>query len=82
MRLALTVFGLALVGSANMDVRSFRLNSEVTALIYNEAVALDLARFVDDNLQRARRIEMQELQTRALVNRLREGFCRLLSPLL
>lgn len=42
------------IGSANMDMRSFRLNFEVGALIYGERFAEQVIAYIEDDLNRSR----------------------------
>jgi cardiolipin synthase len=70
------------VGSANMDMRSFRLNFEVHALIHDEAAAQRIeAQFLDD-LAHTQRIERTAWAARPLRYRIAEGAGRFVSPLL
>lgn len=71
-----------MVGSANMDFRSFRLNFEITALVYDPAVARQLATMVDGHSHETRRVTLGDLEGRTLRTRLVEGFARLFAPLL
>jgi len=71
-----------MLGSANMDVRSFRLNFETTALIYDQPVAAGLTASIDRFCARARRIGAQQVWHRPLKEQLKEGAARLLAPLL
>lgn len=71
-----------MLGSANMDMRSFRLNFEITALIYDAVVARELASSIQRDIQRSRRIRMQDARSRRLRVQLLEGAARLFSPLL
>lgn len=71
-----------MVGSANMDVRSFRLNFEVTALIYDPQVTRELSASVDGFCQRARTITPRYVWRRPLRQQLLQGAARLLTPLL
>ncbi len=71
-----------MLGSANMDVRSFRLNFEITALIYDPGVAAQLVASIERDRGRSRRITRQEAWNRPLRQQLIEGAARLLSPLL
>lgn len=70
------------VGSANMDVRSFRLNFEITALIYDERVAGHLSSLIEAHCSAARRIGPREVFGQPLRRQLVEGAARLLTPLL
>ena len=72
---------LALIGSANFDHRSFRLNFEICLLFRDAGVAADLAKLIDREFANAPRVH--ESRDRSLWRaRLPEAFARLLSPLL
>ncbi len=70
---------LALVGSANVDIRSFAFNFEVSALIYDPAFAGSLARRFEQDLAQSREYEDGKI---SFGQRLVQGLARLLSPLL
>jgi cardiolipin synthase len=70
------------VGSANLDIRSFQLNFEVGALVHDRAFALRLEdRYIID-LGHAREITREDIARRSLALRFGYGVARLLSPLL
>lgn len=71
-----------MVGSVNMDIRSFRLNFEVTALIYEEGVARELAAIIDGFCAEATDITLEHCRRRPINEQLKMGLARLLSPLL
>lgn len=71
-----------MLGSANMDVRSFRLNFEITALLYDETIAGRLAASIDRCAARSRRITRRDVWGRSLPQQLIEGTARLFAPLL
>jgi cardiolipin synthase len=73
---------LALVGSANMDLRSFRLNFEVHALVRDATTARDLARAFEADLAVSERVELPAFRARGWPERVLEGAARLLSPLM
>ncbi|MFY0530962.1 cardiolipin synthase [Nannocystis pusilla] len=73
---------VAAIGSANMDVRSFYLNYEVTALFYDRRLTLDLAEVFTKELAQALEVRPEARKQLSLPRRLGEGFARLLSPLL
>lgn len=78
-----TVDGLvSCYGTANMDIRSFELNFEVNAVIYDEAVTRELeTKFVQD-LEYCHEVTLEEYKERSLWLRMKEQGSRLLSPLL
>ena len=69
-------------GTANMDIRSFELNFEVNAVIYDEAATERLEQAFLDDLAYCREITLEDYRKRSLLIRGKEQFCRLLSPLL
>ena len=73
---------IALVGSANMDMRSFRLNYEVHAVLRDAATAAKLERTFDQDLGHTRKLELDEWRKRGLRARVIEGAGRLMAPLL
>jgi cardiolipin synthase len=72
---------VAIVGSANFDARSFRLNFEVSVLFRDAGVAAALAQLVEGEFAHAPRVREQRPQDLWTV-RLPEALARLLSPLL
>lgn len=69
-----------LIGSANMDERSFRLNFEVTAVLYNADPVKQLQSDFEAMLKTSRKITDYDLPANAL-HKLRLGAARLLSPM-
>lgn len=79
----ITVDGMvSCYGTANMDIRSFELNFEVNAVIYDEETTGKLEQAFLDDLPYCREITWEDYQKRRLYIRVKEQFCRLLSPLL
>lgn len=73
---------LAIVGSANMDYRSFDLNFEVNALVYSKKIARQLTQTFMNDLQASEQIDAQSWLDRPKLTHLWEKFVRLLSPFL
>ena len=71
-----------LIGSANWDARSLRLNFEFNVECYSRSLATALLREVDRKLEAAHPITLRHINERSLPIKLRDGFTRLLSPLL
>ncbi|WP_292364925.1 MULTISPECIES: cardiolipin synthase [unclassified Methanoculleus] len=69
------------VGSANWDVRSFRLNFEANAFFYDAAVGADLARAFEEDLALSTEITPEDYQARSRRVRVKESVSRLFSPL-
>jgi cardiolipin synthase len=72
----------ATVGSANFDLRSFRLNFEANAVVYGPSLATELERVFERDLSRSRRLDIREFENRGFVERVFEGAARLVAPLL
>lgn len=73
---------LAMVGSANMDNRSFELNFETNALVYDPDVARQLkAQFLAD-LHHSDLLDAARWKARPRINRFQESVARLLSGIL
>ena len=73
---------VALVGSANMDLRSFRLNFEVHALVHDATTAAKLADTFRVEATNSRRVVLAAWRERSWTLRIKEGAARLVSPLL
>jgi cardiolipin synthase len=73
---------LAVIGSANVDNRSFRLNFEVVAAIYGEEAADYLAEEFEEDLEKAREVLPRDLASRSRLRLLGEAGARLFSALL
>lgn len=69
-------------GTANMDIRSFALNFEVNAIVYNHEKAYEMERLFIEDLKYCTRITKDMYAGRNLLIRFKEQMCRLLSPLL
>jgi cardiolipin synthase len=72
----------SMLGSANMDVRSFRLNFEITALLYDAAVAKRIDDDIEAFIARSRPITRPIGVSKGFVKELAEGVARLFAPLL
>jgi cardiolipin synthase len=71
-----------MVSSANMDIRSFLLNFEVTASIFDQAIAGRVGQDFAEKRDGSRRIQPLEDGAAPLFPSLIEGAARLLSPIL
>lgn len=73
---------VALVGSANMDLRSFRLNFEVHAVVRDEATAQRLEGCFAEDLAVSARLDLATFRARPWWLKVLEGAARLSSPLM
>lgn len=73
---------MALVGSTNMDQRSFFLNFEVTLFIYDDDFASVLRFLQTDYLVKSQRVYLDQWRQRSSFAVLRDNSAQLLGPLL
>jgi cardiolipin synthase len=73
---------LAMVGSANMDVRSFLINFESSLLIYDSEAVSHLQSTFDRTIQTSGEVSLKAIRAQPFFVSLLEGACRVLSPLL
>lgn len=72
----------SLIGSANLDPRSLRLNFELNLETYDCQFNGMLEKHYLESLSRAREINLDEMDSRPLPEKLRDGAAKLLSPYL
>ena len=73
---------VASVGTANMDIRSFMINSEINAFIYDDATVDRLYEMFYKDIEDCRPLSYDEFKNKSLIQRIKESICRLFSPLL
>jgi cardiolipin synthase len=71
-----------LLGSANWDARSLRINFEFNLECYDVELAQRLDQWIETKRNGAHPVTMEEVDGRSLPARLRDGIARLLSPYL
>lgn len=71
-----------LLGSANWDTRSFRLNFEFNIECYDRNFAAKMNQIISAKINRSHNITLEELNSRTLPVKLRDGIARLFSPYL
>lgn len=70
------------IGTANFDIRSFRLNFELNAFIYDRETSLHAAQIFLDDLPFCDELSIEVYSKRSLLIKLKEPIARLLSPIL
>ena len=70
------------IGTANMDYRSFNINFEVNALIYNKGVSNELKDIFLEDINDCEKLELESWQNRSKRTKIIEALARLLAPLL
>jgi cardiolipin synthase len=72
----------AMIGSSNVDVRSFVLNAEATLILFDPAVVSELRREQDRSMSQSEELAADEWDARSPVLKFIENMARLVSPLL
>lgn len=70
------------VGTANLDFRSLETNFEVNAMIYDEEIAATLTRQFLEDQGKSQEVSLNKWVKRPRINKVKESFARILSPML
>jgi cardiolipin synthase len=73
---------IAVIGSSNMDIRSFVLNAEVSLVVYDAEVTARLREQQERYFATSDRLSQVEWMKRSLAEKISENLARLMSPLL
>ncbi|UNY97663.1 cardiolipin synthase [Zhouia spongiae] len=72
----------ATVGTSNMDYRSFNINFEINALVYDKKITRELTDIFNKDLEDCREVELTEWRSRPRIQKIKESFNRLWAPML
>lgn len=79
----MTVDGLvSSVGTANMDIRSFKVNFEINAFIYNKETTVELEKIFEEDMKNCTELTPERYASRSLLIRIKESISRLMAPIL
>jgi len=73
---------VAVIGSSNLDIRSFALNSEVSLVVYDPHVVADLRRIQDRHIGDSDEVTLERWRQRSPVRRWLQNMCRLADTLI
>ena len=73
---------MASTGSANMDLRSFKLNFEVNAFIYDRQLIEEIKEDFIHDLQESEELQRDKFENRKIFIKMKESISRLFSPIL
>lgn len=73
---------IASSGSANMDLRSFMLNFEINAFIYDKDIIKVMTKDFFDDINQSEEINHEKFKNRSIIKKTRESIARLFSPIL
>jgi cardiolipin synthase A/B len=71
-----------LLGSANWDARSLRLNFELNVECYGREFAQEMEKIIEKKISAAREVNLSEVDERPMPAKLRDAIARLFSPYL
>ncbi|RYG59859.1 MAG: cardiolipin synthase [Alphaproteobacteria bacterium] len=78
-----TIDGIAtLIGSSNIDMRSFELNGEINLMLYSDDITEKTQKIEAGYIRHAEKLELPTWHSRSMPVKLLENLARLLSPLL
>lgn len=72
----------SIFGSVNLDMRSLRLNYEISLLVYDKQFSQQLRALQQEYLDKCEQLDLKKREERPLPERLLENAAQLLSPLL
>lgn len=70
------------IGTANLDYRSFTINFEVNALIYDTPINEQMTTIFEVDLKECEEVKLERWNERGIARKLKESVSRLLAPLL
>ena len=70
------------VGTANIDMRSFKLNFEVNAFIYDKDKSHELAELFEQDLLLSTELTLEKYNDRSMMIKIKESIANLISPIL
>ena len=73
---------IASTGSANMDLRSFMLNFEINAFIYDKYIINKISDDFFEDLKNSKEVDLEVFQNRPFIKKWAESVARLFSPIL
>jgi cardiolipin synthase len=70
------------VGTSNIDIRSFKLNFEVNAIVYHSSTATLLKEIFEEDMKESEELTLELYNSRSMGHRFVESLTRLFSPVL
>lgn len=70
------------IGSTNLDMRSFDLDYEINALVYDREFALGCRRTFEADQAASRQLTLEDYQKRPLGDKMKDSILRLITPLM
>ena len=70
------------LGSANFDYRSFKLNFELNAFVYDTKTTTEFRQIFLKDVEKSTLVSYSKYKERSLLIKIKEAFARLISPIL
>lgn len=70
------------IGTANLDIRSFQLNFEINAIIYDDKFSKEQENIFIKDIEDCKLITMEEYESRSRALKIKEALIRLVAPIL
>lgn len=70
------------IGTANLDIRSFQLNFEINAIIYDDKFSKEQEDIFIKDIEDCRLVTMEEYENRSRALKIKEALIRLVAPIL
>jgi len=70
------------IGTTNIDIRSFMLDFEINAFVYDAAFAARCEQIFYDDLENSDAVSLEEIERRSPLTKMAEAILRIVSPLL
>lgn len=70
------------IGTANLDIRSFKLNFEVNAIIFDPLIARNNEQIFNEDAKNCHLLTLEEYENRGKRIKILESLCRLIFPIL
>jgi cardiolipin synthase len=78
----MTVDGkIVTIGTANMDIRSYELNYEINAVIYNDNKSKEFEKQFFEDLKRSSKAKIEDFENISRLNKILEASARVFSSL-
>jgi len=71
---------LSIVGTANLDYRSFALNFEINALLYDTNINQKMYDIFQDDLKECEEVDLERWRERGIIRKLKESFSGIWAP--
>ncbi|RHH71431.1 MULTISPECIES: cardiolipin synthase [Vagococcus] len=73
---------VSIVGSANQDIRSYKLNFEASAVMYDKSINTELAHYFDKDLKQSTQMTQQMIDDMSIWLKFKQKTARLFSPIM